>query len=196
MKRIISLFSIVVILILIMAPASFAWKWTTHSDIVDSVYYNLPASKKTKINLAAMEDGSNDPDEKFHDTRCHSFSSSYYKANTWLSKGKLAYKNKNYKYASYCFGVASHYISDTFSAPHCVSGESSYLHTKYETQGGYLTPKISYTSGSIYSLMSSGYYKGKTDWSYWIKTKKSAYVQTDLNRAASVSFKAINGAMT
>ena len=183
------------VIILIIAPASFAWKWSTHSDIVDGVYKSLPYSKKVKINLAYMEDGSNDPDEKFHDTRCHSFSSSYYKASTWLSKGKSAYKSKNYRYASYCFGVASHYISDTFSAPHCVSGESSYSHTKYETQGGYLTPKISYNKGSLYSLMNNGYSKGKTDWSNWSRTKNSVYVQADLNRGASVSFMAINSAM-
>lgn len=196
MRRILGGSAILLVIILIMAPASFAWKWSTHSDIVDGVYKSLPYSKKVKINLASMRDGSNDPDEKFHDTRCHSFSSSYYKASTWLNKGKSAYKSKNYKYASYCFGVASHYISDTFSAPHCVSGESSYSHTKYETQGGYLTPKVSYTQGSLYSLMNNGHYKGKTDWSNWSKTKNAAYVQADLNRGASVSFIAINSAMS
>ncbi len=29
----------------------------------------------------------------------------------------------------YCFGVASHYIY-TFSAPHCVGGESDHLHIR------------------------------------------------------------------
>ena len=57
-----------------------------------------------------------------------------------------------------------------------------------------ITPKVSYTPGSLYSLMNNGYYKGKTDWSNWSKTKNPAYVQADLNRGASVSFVAINSA--
>lgn len=44
--------------------------------------------------------------------------------------------------------------------------------------------------------MNNGHYKGKTDWSNWSKTKNAAYVQADLNRGASVSFIAINSAMS
>lgn len=195
LKKCFALVSVFLAVSLMMAPCAFAWKWTTHSKVVDAVYYSMPYDKRVKLNLAVMRDGSNDPDEKFHDTRCHSFASSYYRASTWLSKGKSAYKSKNYRYASYCFGVASHYIVDTYSAPHCVSGESSYYHTKYESQATYMTPKISYTSGSLYSNMRSGYYKGKTDWSSWMRTKSKSYIQYDLNRGTSASYMAIKNAM-
>ncbi len=194
-KKCFALVSIFLAVSLMLAPCAFAWKWTTHSKVVDAVYYSMPYDKKVKLNLAVMRDGSNDPDEKFHDTRCHGFPSSYTRASTWLSKGKSAYQSKNYRYASYCFGVASHYISDTYSAPHCVSGESSYYHTKYEAQATYMTPKVSYTGGSLYSIMKSGSYKGKTDWNSWMRTKSRSYVQSDLNRGTSASYMAIKNAM-
>ncbi|MGF7118258.1 hypothetical protein J2749_001245 [Methanobacterium oryzae] len=178
---------------MVIMPSASAWKWTTHSQIIDKTYNAMPYSIKTHLSLSAMRDGSNDPDEKFHDTRCHSYPYSINKTNYWLSKGNTYYKMHNYYQASYCFGVASHYISDTFSAPHCVSGETSYMHTKYETQGGYLKPYLTSasTTGTVNSLLYSGYSGGKSDWSYWMKTKSSSIVQKDLNKAASTSYRLI-----
>jgi hypothetical protein len=172
-----------------------AWKWDTHSQIVDKIYTSLPYTIKKNLNLAAMRDGSNDPDEKFHDTRAHSFPSSYTRANIWLDKGAASYKNKNYRDASYCFGVASHYISDSYSAPHCVSGESSYQHSKYEDQASYLTPTVTYSTNSLYNSMSTGKTQGSMSWNSWIVTKNKNLVQTDLNRGASASYSAIRKKM-
>ena len=181
---------------LMLAPCAFAWTWTTHSKVVDVVYYNMPSDKRNNLNLAGMRDGSNDPDEKFHDYTLHSFPRSYDKAMTWLRKGRSAYQSKDYYYASYCFGVASHYISDTCSAPHCVSGESSYSHSKYEDQASSMTPKLVSYSGSLYNLMQQGYLKGKGDWNYWTATNSQAVVQADLNRGTSFSYLAIKSAMS
>lgn len=190
-------FSLIIITIcLILAPVSSAWTWNTHSKIVDSVYHSLPSNIQSKLSLTAMRDGSNDPDEKFHDTRLHSFPSSYDQAKYWLNKGTTAYKSKNYKSASKYLGIASHYISDTFSAPHCVSGESSSKHTSYENAANKLTPQQTTMSGSLYDLMKSGYSAGKYDWSNWLKTKNSYYIQKDLNKATSVSSKAIKSSLS
>lgn len=151
----------------------------------------MPVSVQHKLNLKIMEDASNDPDQIFHDTRCHSYPSSYKKANTWLNKGKVAYRNHNYKYASYCFGIASHYISDTYSAPHTVSGESSSLHSKYENQAKYMKPSVGYMSGNLQSRLYYGYKTGKVSWKNWSKSKNSAIVRNDLNRATAATYSSI-----
>src|SRR5690606_36696625 len=116
-------------------------------------------------------------------------------AKKWLDRGRSAYKNRNYRYASYCFGVASHYITDTFYAPHCVSRESSSLHSSYERQAAYLKPRISYMSGDLYTLMQRGYLNGRNNWSAWTRTRSPSIVQRDLNTGTSVAYIAINRAM-
>jgi hypothetical protein len=180
---------------LVLAPASSAWTWSTHQSIADSVYYSLPNTMKSKLSLTAMKEGSIYPDKVLHDTKLHSYPASYNKAVYWLNKGTTAYKSKNYYTASKYYGIASHYISDTFSAPHCVSGEQSSLHTSYEKQAAKLTPRQSTTSISLLTSMKSGYTSGKYDWDQWLKTKKSSYVQTDLNRATTASTKAIKNSL-
>jgi hypothetical protein len=181
---------------IIFAPVSSAWTWTTHSKIVDSTYNSLPSSIKSKLSLSAMRDGSNDPDEKFHDYRDHSYPYSYNKAVYYLNLGKTYYKQKKYVTASKCYGIASHYISDSFSAPHCVSGEKSSQHSSYENQASKLKPQVTYKSGTLSTLMKSGYNTGKIDWSKWVKTRYSSYTQKDLNLAASVTAKAIKNSLS
>jgi hypothetical protein len=173
------------------APTSTAWTWDTHSAVVDQVYHSMPISIQSKLNLSAMRDGSNDPDQVFHDYRDHSYPYSYNKAVYYLNLAKSYYKEKKYNQASKDYGIASHYISDTFSAPHCVSGETSTQHQAYEKTGTKLTPHITVVNGDLKTLMQNGYISGKTDWNYWEKTKNSYYVQKDLNLATSVTYKAI-----
>ena len=172
-------------------PAADAWSWKTHSDIVDVVYNGLPVDVQQKLNLNAMRDGSNDPDQIFKDFRYHSYPKSYGKAKMWLDKGKTAYYKGNYNEASYDYGVASHYISDTFSAPHAVSGEDYNLHQEYEDQAKNLKPTATYISGDLNTLMHNGYNQGSISWNEWLQTKNSAIIQKNLNTAASVSLSAI-----
>lgn len=146
------------------------------------------------MNLNAMKDGSNDPDEKFQDFINHSFPNSYNKAKQWLNKGKLAYNHKNYYYASYCFGVASHYISDSFSAPHSAN-EISYLHSKYESQARSLTPTMNINNKDLYTSLKQGELKGKKDWISWKKTKKTSIIQKNLNTATSATYSAIKNSI-
>lgn len=173
------------------APSAEAWTWKTHSNIVDVSYNNMPKDIKQKLNFASMRDGSNDPDEKFKDFGYHSYPKSYDKAIYWLNRGKDSYRRGDYNYASYCFGVASHYISDTFSAPHCVSGESSSLHTKYENQANSLTPKVWYMNGDLKTIMYNGYKQGIISWNNWVRYQNQKYVQNDLDRGAAASYTAI-----
>jgi hypothetical protein len=172
-------------------PASDAWSWKTHSDIVDVVYYGLPADVQGKLDLNMMRDGSNDPDEKFHDFTFHSYPKSYDKAKNWLDQGKAAYDRGDYGNASYDYGVATHYISDTFSAPHGVSKESSADHSKYEDHAKKLTPVATYSNGDLNNILADGKNQGAASWSSWLQSKDDAIIQKNLNMGASASLSAV-----
>lgn len=139
-----------------------------------------------------MKNGSNEPDEVFKDFTTHSYPKSYQKAKTWLDKGKLAYDRGEYDEASYDYGVASHYISDTFSAPHGVSKEDSSDHSKYEDQAKDLKPAATNVSGDLETLIRNGYTQGGTSWDQWLQTKNKDIIQKDLNNGASAALIAIN----
>lgn len=195
MKKILKfliIFSICTILIL---PSADAWKGVTHKNVADQIYKAMPSNIKSKLNITMMEGGSLDPDRKFKDFPNHIFPGSYKKAAYWLERGRNDFKSKNYKNASYCFGVASHYISDTFSAPHCVSKEGT-LHGKYEQQAASLTPVIKYISGSLNKTMTNGYQQGKSDWNNWVKNRTTSLVQKHLNSGASAAYSAIKNCIT
>ncbi len=186
----IKILCILSVLSLVLMPCDYAWKWSTHSNIVEKTYYSMPTYIKKNLNLNAMKNGSNDPDEVFQDFQNHSFHNSYYLALKWLNKGKYAYRSKKYYYASYCFGVASHYISDTYSAPHSVN-DTSYLHSIYEKQANYMKPTISNSNQNLYTNLKQGDAQGKKDWASWKKTRKNSIVQNDLNKATSATYWAI-----
>jgi Zinc dependent phospholipase C len=189
--QIINALILLMISTLIIMPAAEAWSWKTHSDIADAVYYGLPPEIQKNLNLAVMENASNDPDEIFKDFTYHSYPKSYNKAKTWLDKGKTAYDNKDYTEASQDYGIASHYISDTFSAPHCVNGEAYTDHSKYEDQAKQLKPTATYTNEDLNSMMQNGYNQGSKSWGEWLLNKDNATIQNDLNRGASASLSAI-----
>ncbi|MEG3225360.1 MAG: hypothetical protein BME94_07580 [Methanobacteriales archaeon Met13] len=180
---------------LVLAPTSVAWSGQTHLDIVDLVYYSLSDDVQQNLSLEKMRDGSDDPDYKFFDFSYHRYPASYQKANYWLDRGEGAYKNGDYNQASYSFGVASHYIADSFSAPHC-AGRTGFYHFLYEVQGTLLSPQIIYKSGNLKSLLANGQLNGEYSWNSWMMSRSESYVQNDLNQAASASYVAINNRIT
>ena len=175
---------------LLISPAA-AWSGETHQSIASQIYYSLPLSVQHNLNLSEMKRGAVAPDYVFQDMVDHVYPNSYPKAVNWLKAGKSAYKSGNYKYASYCFGVASHYIEDTFSAPHCYVGETHDQHVAYEKQATTMRPSLRYVSGTIRYIMSSGYLQGKSDMKTWLKTRSSSIVQKDLNSGASAAYSMI-----
>ncbi|ADP77636.1 hypothetical protein Mfer_0838 [Methanothermus fervidus DSM 2088] len=169
---------------------SYGWKEESHRYIVELIYNNLPSEYQSKIDLEAMKEGSTAPDLKFKDFKKHHFPPAYYEAKKWLNKGKDAWKKGNYKYASYCFGVATHYISDSFCAPHYVSGESKKDHEMYESQVIDYIPTIRYIPGDLYTLMSSGV-STQEEWDAWLKTRDPNIPRKHFDKAASVAYSAI-----
>jgi hypothetical protein len=195
-NKILNLLVVFMISLLIMVPASDAWSWKTHSQIVDVVYHGLPSDVQRNLNLGIMENASNDPDEIFHDFTYHSYPKSYNKSVYWLNLGKTAYDEGNYDNASYDYGVACHYISDTFSAPHGVSGESSSLHSKYEDHAKKLTPVASPVSGDLNTLMENGKIEDSKSWSSWIQTNDDSIIQKNLDNGTSVCLQAVTTSIT
>ncbi len=174
----------------------YKWSWPAHASVSEVIFNALPEDIKTNLDAEKMKDGSNDPDEKFKDTVNHHYPQSYKKAVKWLEEGKNSYNKKEYGYASYCFGVATHYISDTFSAPHCVSHEKSNDHHDYEVEANELTPTAKYIPGDLDSLMQKGFNQGKIDWKNFLKTKnQSEAAQKGVNMGASVAYSAVKDIM-
>ena len=179
---------------LLISPAA-AWDLPTHQNIASKVYYSLPSSVQHNLNLAKMKEGSIAPDAVFKDLSKHQYPATIAQAQNWLNKGKTAYQNKNYSYASYCFGVASHYIADSFSAPHCITGESLSLHYAYEKQAVDMTPSIRYMSGTVNSILYNGYLQNQIDWPFWLVTKSPSIPQRDLNNAGSAAYSLIKNSI-
>jgi len=159
-----------------------------HATVVDVVFDILPQEITANLDKEIMKESSDDPDQKFKDMVNHHYPPSYKKATKWLDEGKTSYDNKDYKHASYCFGVASHYISDTFMAPHCVSRESNKDHHNFEKAIDTITPKADYLKGDLESLMIKGVEQGQKDWKIWKQTKDISIVQSEADEAASTFY--------
>jgi len=177
-------------LFLIISPVT-AWEWTAHKKIVDEVYNNLPSDvqKNLKPYIAVMKEGSTYPDTISGDKVNHGYPGSYPRTNEWLDKGKVAYEKGNYKEAAWCFGVASHYISDTFSAPHCgwINDKD-----KYWQIGNELSPKKhDFQYSNLNNMLKYGNERGKESLAIWNKNEDRGIVQQDLNRGVSATYVAI-----
>ncbi|MGC9517814.1 MAG: zinc dependent phospholipase C family protein [Methanomicrobiales archaeon] len=191
MKNVIKLLILLVFIVLTQASPATAWSVTTHHDIAREIYYSLPADAQKNLSLDRMIDGSDDPDLKFMDFKYHHYPATTIKADEWLDKGEKHYKNGEYDEASYCFGVASHYISDSFCAPHCVKDEDDVLkinHQIYELRAMLLDPEVSYMEGNIVDRMHKGKSSGEDNWDEWNKSGNNILIQTDLNHAASAAY--------
>ncbi|MBM4240544.1 MAG: zinc dependent phospholipase C family protein [Euryarchaeota archaeon] len=190
MKKPVIIFLFLMMISLMQAAPAQAWSANTHHAIADEIYYSMPSDVQEKLSLEAMRDGSDDPDLKFMDFEFHHYPASSVKAHYWLDKGKNCYKEGNYREASYCFGVASHYISDGLCAPHC-SKSSRIYHSIYEVRAIFLNPHITDLSGDLDSVMFTGNKEAKSSWDSWMENSDDSYIQNDLNRAASASYIAI-----
>ena len=110
------------------------WNWQTHTKLVEGVYYTLEGDVLQSLDTDALLNGSLAPDRDFHDNRLHHYPPSYNKTLYWLEETRKALREKRYTNASYSFGVANHYMSDSFAAPHNIEKESSKDHAAYEKQ--------------------------------------------------------------
>src|SRR3989344_1639489 len=113
--------------ILLLIPNVFAWNWFTHQEIGENVYNALPEDLQNKLNLEKIKEGTIAPDKDFKDNVRHHYPQSYNLTLHWLDVAKNSLETQDYDNASYAFGVATHYVSDSFSAPHYVKNEQNKL---------------------------------------------------------------------
>lgn len=190
-RRIIKILAVFMLSVPLLISPAAAWPVQTHQNMASKVYYSLPLSVQNNLNLNEMKKGAIAPDAVFKDFNNHKYPQSIAQAQKWLNNGKKAYKSKNYKYASYCFGIALHYITDTYVAAHCVSTETKAQNTAFESKATKMTPTIRYMSGNLNLLLYYGYQQGKSDWKTWLKTKSSSIAQKEVNNGASAAYSMI-----
>ncbi len=174
------------LIFLLILDSAEAWNWDTHRSLVDAVYYALD-SKQT-LNLSLMEEGSIAPDKYFKDYVRHSYPKSYKQAEKWLAMAEDTYKTKDYGRASYAFGVASHYISDSFVAPHYISGESDKLHSLFEKQAEH---KVSAKCRHYRYDLNESLYKAsenKMDWEIWLDNKDSSIPERETEESLALLY--------
>jgi hypothetical protein len=180
--------------ILIILPSTSAWNsgiGDTHDNIASKLYHSTPAHIQKHLDLKEMKKGARWPDYNGESKKWHGYPLSVIRVNTYLKKAKNAYLNKNYKMESFYYGVMSHYISDTYAAPHTVKRLS--FHTKYYAQGdrsGIKNYKIRYSSPTM--MLKYGYFEGQKSAGEWEKRslwkfRTTSVVQNDLNRAFSAT---------
>ncbi len=156
------------------------WNWKTHQAIADSFFYSLPESLQNEINRTALEEGSITPDKVFKDFKNHGYPFSKEKADEWLEKAKQHRANAEFNEASYALGIVTHYISDSFAAPHSISGEPYWLHTAYENQGSsvYLLITCLNQTQSLETSVEEG-----NTWDLWVETRENVIPQRAVQRA-------------
>lgn len=171
----------IIILWFLLIPTVFAWRWETHEMFVEKVYGSMPLELQNKLNLSLMKEGSVAPDKVFHDNIWHHYPPSYNLTLQWLDFDCSA--DCNYTDVSYRFGVAVHYISDSFVSPHYISKEPWELHSEFEKQGGKYVSKIKcgdYNLDLKKSLeIGAENYK---DWGEWILSKDEGIVQREIDQ--------------
>lgn len=196
MNRLINMFLLFFMFIFLLMPQAEAWSITTHYAMVDEIYYSLSPELQSKLSLEDMRDGADDPDVNFLDFSYHSYPANQVKVDYWLAKGKEAYQNGDYKYASYCMGVASHYITDGFCAPHCQADCDSVSHTIYEARAMFLKPHLTYSYYDLPSVMSQGKEEGKKNWTHYVEEDNNTYIiQEDMDKAVSAAYLAIENCL-
>ncbi len=193
-KRLIFLLTLSVAVLFIVQPVS-AWAAPNHYDIVEEVYYSLPNDAQERLDLSQMINGADDPDFKFFDFQYHSFPASKEKANEWLERGQDYYSNGNYEQASYCFGVATHYLSDSVCPPHSEGGHPGYEHTNFEVQAIFLHSTITDNKGNTDITVWNCNQISENSWDNWIKTGDTTYIQQCLDDSADLSYINVKNAL-
>ena len=161
-----------------------AWNWPTHEDFSVKVYESFPQGVQSKLNLSLVKEGSIIPDKVFQDFEYHSYPRSVAKSEFWLNKSYTDFLEENYASASISLGIATHYISDSFAAPHTINGEEYRLHSKFETEAEgvpfYARCTIGTKDLELYLLKSQ---ESEKDWAVWLKNGNRNIQSKELSHA-------------
>ncbi len=169
------------------------WKWQTHSNLAEASYRHLPEEVQEKLNLTLVKEGSIAPDKVFKDNRNHHYPPSLKRADEWLQRAKNAYFDQDYNEASYAFGVASHYISDSFVAVHNIRKESSGMHSLFESQAGKYLPRAlcNVSDINLNEELWQAAKQGHSDWFIWQVTHNPRIPKQEMEKAQALLYKVI-----
>jgi len=169
----------ILFIILLLVPQVNAWKAETHQNAVEYVYYSMPLEIQQKLNLSQMKEGSVMPDAVFKDFTKHHYPDSLIEARKWLNNNTDISLN---------LGIASHYILDSYDAPHYIKNEDYNQHTAFESQVVYIAPNLACKNYNLKIEDISKGAKNSKDWYPWLKTKDKTIPQREVNQATEVLF--------
>lgn len=109
-------FLLICVVFALLIPTTFAWSYQTHRNICETVYDNIPGLDKE-----SLLSGCNYPDEvgDFTNHVCYiNFCPAYGRAENYFKIGRDYYIDGDMADASFNFGVACHYISDSMQPHH------------------------------------------------------------------------------
>lgn len=172
-------FTILILIILINSVN--ALDWNNHKSIVQTLYYSTPYEIQRNLDLQQLEIGAIAPDKDFHDNRLHHYPPSYNLTLHWLNKTKQHLNKNEYSEASYAFGVASHYISDSFISPHYISKEDPKLHSKFEKQTSTKLTCINKEYNLKEDLEKAS--ENNKDWELWLKEQNPKIPQNEIKQS-------------
>ena len=177
------------ILFILLASSADAWNSYYHRSLAEKAYYSLDFSTQEKLNLTLIKEGATTPDLVFHDVVKHHYPPSYNLAVKWLNDANVNYEKGNYNDASYSFGVASHYITDSFVAPHYTSKEPGNLHSEFENidRKYKFKTKCYYKEYDLNQTLYSGSLN-KEDWALWLLSKDDDIPKKELEQALSALY--------
>ena len=181
--------ALIILCFLLILPVTYAWNWKGHQHLAERDYYSFPIELQEKLNISLIREGSIAPDKDFHDTRLHHYPPSYSLALKWFNRSRESFYNKNYDDASYSFGVMTHYISDSFVAPHYIKKEDYKLHSKFEDQASSFIPDVECHRNN-YDLNKS-LFKGSSnidDWGQWLVSKDIQIPQKEFREAQDLLY--------
>ena len=178
-----------IVLLLFFIPSAISWNWNTHQNIAEKIYYSLPFEEQNNLNLSLIKEGSIAPDKDFHDNVLHHYPPSLNKSLYWLNLTLIYIQNKDYEKASYSFGVLTHYVDDSFVAPHYISKEDPKLHSEFEKQVSNYNLKAK-CQREDYDLNQSLYIASlnRKDWEPWLLTKNRDIPQQELEDATKLLY--------
>lgn len=168
------------------------WRWDTHANLAEAGYHSLPLEVQKDLNLSLIREGAIAPDKDFHDQFYHRYPYSVELAGKWLDDARLQFALKEYDQAGYSYGVATHYLTDSFAAPHSVSGEPYALHSLFERQVDSYFPKAECTTGSLNleDDLWDAAKKGHEDWFIWLDNRDRNIPRKEVENAVVLVYKA------
>lgn len=187
--RFLSVILAATLFVLVSNTSAFAWYSKTHRTIAGNLYSKTPSSIRNHLILSRMKYGAELPDriDKGRNKNKHAYPKSVPEATKWLNKAGRYYRSHDYRNASKAFGMASHYISDSYAGPHCISHVDNH-HLFYE-QGNTLTPeKSTMQFTSIEAMLAWGSARGRKSIDEWAQTHSIGIVKGDLDRAMSGTY--------